>query len=153
MCPSRSRPPSGGSTRWPMSSASRSPSSWASPSTPFAPPSPSLRARPPYWLSWLGEGASAGAAKLCSLASSQISRAERVEGLLEERSDQMEIKPALALPEGLGLAGAVIEEGVLTITVVSTRVSPSCPLCGTVARRIHSHYHRCVADLPCGGVI
>jgi transposase len=63
----------------------------------------------------------------------------------------MEVKPVLALPEGLKLVGVAVLDGVLTITVVSTQPSPCCPLCGMAARRIHSHYQRCVADLPRGG--
>ena len=64
---------------------------------------------------------------------------------------QMEVKPALALPEGLELVGLQSSDGVLTVTVISTQFSPRCPLCGVVARRIHSSYSRQVADLPCGG--
>lgn len=63
----------------------------------------------------------------------------------------MDMKPVLALPEGLRLAGLEKREDMLTVTLVSTQVSPSCPLCGSVARRIHSSYTRQVADLPCGG--
>jgi len=64
---------------------------------------------------------------------------------------QMEVKPALALPEGLELVGLQSGDGVLTVTVVSTQLSARCPPCGVVARRIHSSYSRQVADQPCGG--
>lgn len=63
----------------------------------------------------------------------------------------MEVKLALALPEGLEMTGIEIVDEVLTVTLVSTQISPCCPLCGTAARRVHSRYTRQIADLPCGG--
>ncbi len=63
----------------------------------------------------------------------------------------MEVKPTLALPEGLELIGLERSDGVLMVTVVSTQMSPCCPLCGVTASRVHSHSRRQVADLPCGG--
>ncbi len=63
----------------------------------------------------------------------------------------MEMKPALALPEGLDVTTLEVIDDVLTITAVSTQAHPACPLCGMPAVRIHSHYTRQVADLPCGG--
>jgi hypothetical protein len=42
-------------------------------------------------------------------------------------------------------------DNVLTITAVSTQVHPTCPICGTKATRVHSRYHRQIADLPCSG--
>jgi transposase len=62
----------------------------------------------------------------------------------------MEVKPVLALPEGLEIKGIERIDDVLTILAVSTR-SPHCPLCGAKAVRVHSRYLRQVADLPCGG--
>jgi transposase len=63
----------------------------------------------------------------------------------------MEVKPALALPQGLEMTGIEMIDEVLTVTLVSTQMSPCCPLCGTAARRVHSRYIRQIADLPCGG--
>ena len=63
----------------------------------------------------------------------------------------MEAKPVLALPEGLELIGLEPMDDLLVITVASTKSAPCCPLCGVAARRVHSHYTRRVADLPCGG--
>lgn len=37
----------------------------------------------------------------------------------------------------------------LTITVCSTQISAACPLCATLSQRVHSHYQRTLADLPC----
>ena len=64
---------------------------------------------------------------------------------------KMEVKPVLALPEGLEMTGIEMIDEVLTVTLVSTQMSPCCPLCGTAARRVHSRYTRQIADLPCGG--
>ncbi len=63
----------------------------------------------------------------------------------------MEVKPALALPEGLELVSLERSADLLTVTVVSTQMSPCCPLCGRAATRVHSRYTRHVTDLPCGG--
>jgi len=63
----------------------------------------------------------------------------------------MEVKPALALPEGLAVTTIEVIDTVLTITAVSTQISSACPLCGTKATRVHSRYTRQVADLPCSG--
>jgi transposase len=62
-----------------------------------------------------------------------------------------EVKPVLALPEGFHLGGLEKRDDVLTVTLVSTQLSPRCPLCGSAARRVHSCYTRHVADLPCAG--
>ncbi|HEY6409676.1 MAG TPA: ISL3 family transposase [Ktedonobacteraceae bacterium] len=62
-----------------------------------------------------------------------------------------EAKPALALPESLEVTEIEIIDQILTITAVSTQIAPRCPLCGALAARVHSHYTRKVADLPCGG--
>jgi transposase len=63
----------------------------------------------------------------------------------------MEVKLALALPDGLAMTRIEVSDKVLTITAISTQLSPCCPLCGTPASRVHSRYTRQIADLPCGG--
>jgi transposase len=63
----------------------------------------------------------------------------------------MEVKPVLALPEGFHLGGIEKRDNVVTVTLVSTQISACCPLCGRVARRVHSCYTSHVADLPCAG--
>ena len=40
----------------------------------------------------------------------------------------------------------------LSLTLRSAHSSASCPVCGHCSRRIHSHYTRYVADLPCAGI-
>ena len=63
----------------------------------------------------------------------------------------MEVKPALALPDGLELITVEKMDKILTTTVASTQESPCCPCCGQPATRIRSRYSRQAADLPCGG--
>lgn len=63
----------------------------------------------------------------------------------------MEVKPVLALPDGLEVTTIEMSDEMLTITAVSTHMHPCCPLCGAKSVRVHSHYTRQVADLPCGG--
>jgi len=63
----------------------------------------------------------------------------------------MKVKFALALPEGLEVTALEMIDEVLTITAVSTQVHPCCPLCSIQATRVHSHYTRKLADLPCSG--
>ncbi|HEX4203017.1 MAG TPA: ISL3 family transposase [Ktedonobacteraceae bacterium] len=63
----------------------------------------------------------------------------------------MEVKSALALPEGLELVGCERSDDVLLVTMTSTQCTPCCPLCGVKAGRVHSRYTRKLTDLPCGG--
>ena len=62
-----------------------------------------------------------------------------------------DMKPVLALSEGFQFVGFEKRDDVLTVTLVSTQISPCCPLCRSAARRVHSWYTRHVADLPCTG--
>ncbi len=63
----------------------------------------------------------------------------------------METKLLLSLPEGLEVIGINVIDGVLIISAVSTHPSACCPLCSSLATRVHSHYTRNIADLPCAG--
>jgi transposase len=63
----------------------------------------------------------------------------------------MEVKTLLALPKGFEVTSIQVTADVLTMTVVSTQAHPSCSLCASQASRVHSHYTRTVADLPCAG--
>ena len=40
------------------------------------------------------------------------------------------------------------ESGTIRVALASQRETVPCPACGTLARRIHSRYHRTLADLP-----
>jgi transposase len=71
--------------------------------------------------------------------------------LKKEGSIKMEVKLALALPDGLELVACERIEDLFALTVVSTQEFASCPCCRAPATRVHSHYTRQVADLPCGG--
>jgi transposase len=64
---------------------------------------------------------------------------------------KMKVKALLALPKGFEVTSIEVTDDVLTIAVVSTQAHPTCPLCGSPAWRVHSHYTRTVADLPCVG--
>ncbi len=63
----------------------------------------------------------------------------------------MKVEQVLALPEGLEVTNIEVIEGVLTISAVSTQTSVCCPLCSSVSTRVHSHYTRTIADVPCAG--
>jgi transposase len=59
---------------------------------------------------------------------------------------------------GLVPAGFVVESAFCRVdrTVITVRPSRSfglCPSCGTISRRVHSYYRRCVTDLPLSGHI
>lgn len=63
----------------------------------------------------------------------------------------IEMQQVFGLPKELELVDITMMDEVLTISAVSTQVSPCCPLCGVHASRIHSTYRRHMADVPCGG--
>jgi transposase len=57
----------------------------------------------------------------------------------------------LAGPAGSRLDHFVLEAASLAVVLETTDPTASCPLCGTDANRVHSRYHRRLADLPCFG--
>lgn len=61
--------------------------------------------------------------------------------------------PMTLLPKapGLKLEDLVIDAGMVSLCVASTRPSASCPVCGQASARLHSRYLRTLADLPWGG--
>jgi transposase len=63
----------------------------------------------------------------------------------------IEMQQVFGLPKELEIVDITMVDEVLTISAVSTQVSPCCPLCGVHASRIHSSYRRQMADVPCGG--
>ncbi|HEY6411038.1 MAG TPA: transposase family protein, partial [Ktedonobacteraceae bacterium] len=73
--------------------------------------------------------------------------------LLLEKDDlkKMEVKQLLSLPKGLEVTNIEVTDGVLIISAVSTQKSACCPLCSSLGTRVHGHYSRTVADLPCAG--
>jgi hypothetical protein len=67
--------------------------------------------------------------------------------------NKIEELASLALPEELEVREIKVIDDILTITALSTRKCPCCPLCGTPAERFHSHYtfthsHPPLATLP-----
>jgi len=44
----------------------------------------------------------------------------------------------------------IVDETV-TVTLRATAMAAPCPMCDQVATRVHSHYHRTLADLPWSG--
>ncbi len=63
----------------------------------------------------------------------------------------MEVSSLLSLPDGLEVAEISVAETVVTLHLVATAKSNTCPLCARAAIRVHSYYTRLVADVPCGG--
>ena len=59
--------------------------------------------------------------------------------------------PFLPLPDGIVIAA--IHEALTSIEVhiACRKACAACPLCGQSSERVHGHYVRTVADLPCGG--
>jgi transposase len=51
----------------------------------------------------------------------------------------------------LRIEGLAIDPDCITLSVVSHRRSARCPLSGDGSRRVHSRYHRTLADLPISG--
>ncbi len=64
----------------------------------------------------------------------------------------MSSSPFLPLPPGLEILTTTSVDDLLRVEVVSTRSNSPCPLCFHPAMRIHSHYTRVLADVPCGGL-
>src|SRR5829696_4006983 len=51
---------------------------------------------------------------------------------------------------GLQLKNVAIDAKTVSLSVASTRLSASCPLCGHKTARLHSHYRRTVAVMAVG---
>ena len=68
---------------------------------------------------------------------------------------QSSILRLLALPDYFRITDVQTDGGEpapeLTLSVISTRRFACCPLCQRPSRRVHSHYLRTLADLPCAG--
>jgi transposase len=59
--------------------------------------------------------------------------------------------PFLPLPDSLVIVSVATTEAQLVVHVACTSPTASCPLCQQPSTRIHGHYGRTVADLPCAG--
>jgi transposase len=54
-------------------------------------------------------------------------------------------------PDQLFLEDIIFESQRLELVVSAKSIATICPFCGTLSSRIHSHYQRTLADLPCAG--
>ena len=59
--------------------------------------------------------------------------------------------PFLPLPDGIFISSVHTTTTELVVHIASRQVSAACPLCQQPSERVHGHYGRTVADLPCGG--
>src|SRR5512142_83097 len=57
----------------------------------------------------------------------------------------------LPLPDGLVITALSADETQLVVYVSCTSATTCCPLCQQPSDRIHGHYGRTVADMPCAG--
>jgi transposase len=63
----------------------------------------------------------------------------------------MNLSEFLSFPMGLDVESISANEEHIVISVTALCPSGRCPLCRQEAVRVHSRYHRTVADLPCAG--
>jgi transposase len=59
--------------------------------------------------------------------------------------------PFFPLPENLAITSVSVTDTQLVVQVVCRSPTACCPLCHLPSERIHGHYGRTVADLPCAG--
>jgi transposase len=59
--------------------------------------------------------------------------------------------PFLPLPDDIFISSVRTTTTELVVSIASTKTYALCPRCGASSERIHGHYGRTVADLPCGG--
>jgi transposase len=64
---------------------------------------------------------------------------------------QQALRPSALVPLGFVVESATDDGAVTVITVRRATRTGSCPGCRTITERIHSRYHRRVADLPLAG--
>lgn len=63
----------------------------------------------------------------------------------------VEENPLLPLPQGMQIDQLQEVENEVSITVIATHLTSSCPLCRQPSSSIHSRYRRTVRDAPCAG--
>lgn len=57
----------------------------------------------------------------------------------------------LPLPDGLVITSVAATETQLIVHIACLSPTACCPLCQHLSERVHGHYERTVADLPCAG--
>jgi transposase len=60
---------------------------------------------------------------------------------------------AVLIPPSLRVAALLLDDGRVTIRAVSEATDVRCPVCGEPTDRVHSRYHRTLADLPWAGMV
>ncbi|MGZ3680404.1 MAG: ISL3 family transposase [Ktedonobacterales bacterium] len=63
----------------------------------------------------------------------------------------MNLTTLFRLPPGMRLLTVTLEPAALIVEAAARRGRSPCPSCQTLSDRVHSHYTRTVADLPCCG--
>jgi transposase len=66
-------------------------------------------------------------------------------------NDQNTSSPFFPLPDGLIIAAVHEVSTCLTVHIACSKSCALCPLCGQPSERVHGHYVRTIADLPCCG--
>jgi len=66
---------------------------------------------------------------------------------------QQALRRSSLVPAGFVVESAFCNADNTVITVRPTQSIGVCPSCGTVSRRVHSHYRRRVRDLPLSGLM
>jgi transposase len=61
------------------------------------------------------------------------------------------LRPSMLVPRGFVVDEATSDGAAMLIRVRPASRASACPSCGTRAQRIHSRYHRRLADLPMAG--
>jgi transposase len=56
-----------------------------------------------------------------------------------------------ALPDGIFVSSVRATTTAVVLQIACRRTSAACPLCQQPSERVHGHYGRTVADLPCAG--
>ena len=69
----------------------------------------------------------------------------------KDAQKRMDMSSLFDLPDGLEVTSTEVVDTVLTVHVVATAKSSTCPLCSQSATRVRSCYTRLVADVPCAG--
>jgi hypothetical protein len=61
------------------------------------------------------------------------------------------LRPSALVPRGLVVDGVSLDGAVTVIAVRAVGSANACPECRTNSERVHSRYHRRLADLPMAG--
>jgi transposase len=56
-----------------------------------------------------------------------------------------------SLPDGICVSSVRSTTTEVVLQIACRRISAACPLCQQPSERVHGHYGRTVADLPCAG--